>query len=172
MAAESLGPILQAGGLAQMHTFRRALTHGVRAVALGCSITETFGGCFGEGCVTDRDQSAWWHSILQTWRSNNTRMGTSDRHAERGFLSGFMRVLNATFPHPRHSLLNRGHSGSLGTIENSCLQSFVPADTNLVFLDFALGDPLSSKAQLDMYNEVRHKSDLEILSDNCLLPPF
>ena len=154
LADEPAGPVFRTAGLTQMHEFRRALTHGVRAVALGCSIKETFGGCFGDGCEIDRDQTAWWHTILQTSRSNATRMGTSERHVARGFLSSFMRKLNATFPHPRHSLLNRGRSGSLGTLENSCLQSFVPADTNLVFLDFALGDPLNNGAQLTIYDEV------------------
>ena len=105
---------------------REALQSGLNVVALGCSITSKFGGCFGKGCMRTPGDS----HLECSGRYNCER---------RGFLYDFMRKVNESNPHPEHALYNYARGGSGGGHEAACIRSYVvDGRTDLVLLDFAI----------------------------------
>jgi hypothetical protein len=103
-----------------------AVQSGLNVVALGCSITSKFGGCFGKGCMRIPGDSH-----LECSGKYNCK--------RRGFLYDFMRNINQSNPHPGHALYNYARGGSGGGHEAACIRSYVvDGRTDLVLLDFAI----------------------------------
>lgn len=102
-----------------------AIRRGLRVVALGGSVTASYGGCFGSGCDPGSTLGE------QPW------LGPGRAHSQ-GFLASFMRAVNATWPHHGHTLTNRAVGGNGPSLVLSCLHSFVPESTDLVIIDFAI----------------------------------
>ena len=101
-----------------------ALRRGLRVVAIGGSVTASYGGCWGHGCHTDVGFAKPSNAASQTV----------------GFLSKFMRTVAATFPHANHSLSNRAVGGNGAGLVLNCVESFVPIGTDLVVADFHIND--------------------------------
>ena len=117
-ATHASDAVHSAGPPAALAALRVALSQGLRAVALGCSITASLGGCFGSGCAGP-------HSMAPM------------RPA--GYLHDLMERVNASHPSARHSLANLGKGGSEGRWELGCMSSLVPdGAVDLVVLDFAI----------------------------------
>lgn len=61
-----------------------------------------------------------------------------------GYVSQFFHWLNTTFPplpgRPPHALLNRGVGGATSSLFSTCTNHFVPADADLVVVEFAHND--------------------------------
>lgn len=111
-----------------------AFRRGATAYALGCSITASYAGCFGEGCLGSPtgDETKWFGPL-------------GKQYQPRGFLSAMMRNISVTVtgngngPHAGR-LFNRGMGGSIGNNEVACLRTFIPPhQADVVFLDFFFG---------------------------------
>lgn len=116
LAVGTVAPIPQTNIADPIDQLRTAFRRGVRAYALGASITATFAGCFGSGCRQsdelsyEKSENGQWHGPMG--------YGPMRQYQERGFLTAFMRNLSATATGgagPRvGSLYNRGMGGSQG----------------------------------------------------------
>ncbi|PSC68724.1 hypothetical protein C2E20_7768 [Micractinium conductrix] len=53
----------------------------------------------------------------------------------------FFQLLNASFPHSDHVLTNRGVGASASSLFTACLNRMVPADADLVVIEFSANEP-------------------------------
>eukprot|EP00798_Chlamydomonas_sp_ICE-L_P022329 gene22329-29405_t len=116
----------------QMRPFLEKLKagKGVTVVAFGDSITTFFGMCF------HRDKEHMTHSV----HIISPAFHACEDHPETmhlGWLSMFMNVLNKTFPHPDHLLVNIGvPAASLhGFAHMPCLEHMLPKSIDLVIFE-------------------------------------
>jgi hypothetical protein len=65
--------------------------------------------------------------------------GASER-GQTDFVAHVFKWINATFPHPKHQLLNRAISATPSTYFSLCLQWHVPPDVDMMLLEFNPND--------------------------------
>jgi len=105
----------------------------ITVVALGSSITENFGGCFHsnvarlEGLVTHLP-----HSVKR-----NQAKRKCSAHLRSKFIGHFLDVVNATWPHPDHILVNLGAGAQTirSFLEYGCLQGSLPSTVDLLIFE-------------------------------------
>ncbi|GAX75874.1 hypothetical protein CEUSTIGMA_g3317.t1 [Chlamydomonas eustigma] len=116
----------------QMRPFLAKLHAGrpVSVVAYGDSIVEKHGGCF------HRDMEQLGRHGVQIpggvyYRSHCTK------HAQTRWLTAFMHLINTTWPHPEHLLVNNGLAGTPinGHSEASCVEFTLPTVVDLIILE-------------------------------------
>ncbi|KAI7839277.1 hypothetical protein COHA_006975 [Chlorella ohadii] len=67
--------------------------------------------------------------------------GAGSTRPERAFPAMFFSFLNATFPHPQHTFLNKAIGGTTSGIFATCAEKLVPPETDLVVVEFTFNEP-------------------------------
>ena len=115
------------GGQSQRARLAAAAVRGLRVYAIGGSVMREVGGCFGRGCGGK--------GVLGRYRNS-----ISGRRAD-GFVATLMGHIERRYPGQPHSLVNHARSGNGMGWMLPCMLSYVPANADLLVIDFALNDP-------------------------------
>lgn len=128
VAAHASAGIRHVGDVEALRQLVARLRRGkpLRVVVVGGSISAFFGGAYGEGA-----QRRPMHLHVGHARGSATRRPS-------GFFVGFMESVNASFPHVGHALFNNAMGASNARLVVHCTRSFVPTDTDVVFVDYAV----------------------------------
>eukprot|EP00197_Chlamydomonas_leiostraca_P000253 CAMPEP_0202886252 /NCGR_PEP_ID=MMETSP1391-20130828/42080_1 /ASSEMBLY_ACC=CAM_ASM_000867 /TAXON_ID=1034604 /ORGANISM="Chlamydomonas leiostraca, Strain SAG 11-49" /LENGTH=649 /DNA_ID=CAMNT_0049569521 /DNA_START=113 /DNA_END=2062 /DNA_ORIENTATION=- len=112
----------------------------ITVVAYGSSITQDYGGAFHTGSCQALATRLGAESLPDwSWLYKEARgccFGFADDEAP-GWLAMFMQMVNATFPHPGHTVLNYGRSAyNLANFAHgACLSAHLPETLDLVVLE-------------------------------------
>jgi len=128
--------LLSVSHFEQLWTLFRRLNEGlpVTVVALGSSITASYGGCFHNGLSQLRSRLAQTPSSLG---DNDERLACSAGHRF-GFLGVLMHAINRTWPHTEHLLVNLAQGGHTlrSFVDQGCLVGqALPDEVDLVVVE-------------------------------------
>jgi hypothetical protein len=129
----------------------------ITVVALGSSITENFGGCFHSS--VERLESLVIH-LPHSVKRNQAKRNCPARLRSK-FLGHFLDVVNATWPHADHILVNLGAGAQTlhSFLEYGCLQGSLPSTVDLLIFEQYQPRPNASG---------RHGADVEALYRHVL----
>lgn len=132
-----------AGNYAQMKALLEKLDAGepITVAAVGSSVVQDHGGAFHSSLAALRAAVPSPHPYIY---GGATGSGGPD-WVQTGWLTYFMRAVNATWPHPGHLLVNAGRGGATpAAIANGmCVEQSLPETADLIIIEnMAIVDPL------------------------------
>eukprot|EP00798_Chlamydomonas_sp_ICE-L_P025071 gene25071-10723_t len=140
-----------------LHTILRKLSAGepITVVALGSSVTSDFGGCFGrEERIRDMVQIM----SLVYYRH---------KCARHGWIRNMMQIINATWPHEDHVVINNGLPGASGKTyaSGTCMELNLPDQADLIIMEHHHGLEENTKVMEHLLWRLNDHFDKK-------LPPF
>jgi hypothetical protein len=109
--------------------------NGLTVIAFGSSVTADFGGCFNLSMAK---------TVVHVAPINHLSKCGTDEYPNRGWLHMLMSNINATWPHPKNTVINLGWAAANlhAWAKGSCLEQHLPAKADLILLEQVRGDPL------------------------------
>eukprot|EP00798_Chlamydomonas_sp_ICE-L_P017897 gene17897-24289_t len=129
-----------------LHAMLRKLSAGepITVVALGSSVTSDFGGCFGR------------EERIQDMVEIMSLVYPRHKCGWHGWIHCMMHIINATWPHEDHVLINNGLPGATGKTYGSgtCMELNLPDQADLIIMEHHAADEAATKLmeQLQLRN--------------------